>query len=118
MSILYAVECMAHCNMVFMVLSDEGISQLGSSPLIHSMKKQVLEALDDIHNHGILHNDVKLEHVFISQGSPKFIDFQGSSTSVLDEDFKTEQNFCKCSWKMRMKLEMWYLTSSLSKHCS
>jgi serine/threonine protein kinase len=114
--ILYAVGCMAHCNMVFMAFSDEGISKLGTSLLTRSLKKQVLEALDDIHNHGILHNDVKLEHVLISQGAPKFIDFQGSSNSASDEDFTDIQNLCECCWKMRVKLEMWYLTSSLSKH--
>ena len=90
MPILYEVECMAHCNMVFMALSNEGISKLGTSPLTRSLKKQVLEALDDIHNHGILHNDVKLEHILISQRAPKFVDFQRSSTSASDEDFKAE----------------------------
>ncbi|KAG0598088.1 hypothetical protein M758_12G044900 [Ceratodon purpureus] len=93
--ILYAVGSMAHYNMAFMALSDEGTSKFGTSPLTRSLKKQVLEALDGIHNLGVLHNDVKLDHVLISQGAPKFIDFQGSSTSESDDDFQAEQNFMR-----------------------
>jgi serine/threonine protein kinase len=92
-AILYGVGYLAHYNTIFMAFSDEGVCKLGTSPLTRRVKKQVLEALDDIHSRGILHNDVKFEHILISQGTPKFIDFQGSSTSASSTDLNGEQNY-------------------------
>jgi serine/threonine protein kinase len=50
-----------------------------------------MSALESIHSHGILHNDLKQSHVLLCDGMPKFIDFEGSSMGVSNtQDFENE----------------------------
>jgi serine/threonine protein kinase len=91
--ILYAVGCIPHCNIVYLALSDEGNLELGSSPITRMVKANVLCALEHIHRLGVLHNDIKLSHVLLYDGIPKFIDFEESMVASNDEELKSERKY-------------------------
>jgi RIO-like serine/threonine protein kinase len=96
--ILYAVGRVPHCNVVYLALSDEGSCDLGSSRRTRTVRANVLQALEKIHRLGVVHNDIKLSHVLLHNGIPKFIDFEGSrvesSTEKVNvEEFSSERQY-------------------------
>jgi tRNA A-37 threonylcarbamoyl transferase component Bud32 len=91
--ILYAVERIPHCNIVYLALSNEGNCELGLSPITQMVKANVLCALEHIHRLGVLHNDIKLSHVLLYDGIPKFIDFEESMVASNDEELKSERKY-------------------------
>jgi serine/threonine protein kinase len=96
--ILYAVERIPHCNVVYLALSEEGSCELGSSRRTQTVRANVLRALEQIHGLGVVHNDIKLSHVLLHDGIPKFIDFEeslveSSVEKVNVEEFSNERKY-------------------------
>jgi serine/threonine protein kinase len=68
-----------------------GLSLCGKVPesLTHSQKQTLIGALDAIHSHGVLHNDIKTGNILVDdKGKPYLIDF---GFSTLDSDPKKQQ---------------------------
>ncbi|EFJ19569.1 hypothetical protein SELMODRAFT_418936 [Selaginella moellendorffii] len=78
---LIALGRIAHTSIISLVLTDEAGSDVvkelqGRQGML--VRRKIVQALSEIHNLMVLHNDVKLSNILWSGGDAKFIDFDAS----------------------------------------